>query len=505
MSTVELRDYQTNAIARVRDAYGRRYTRPLLVSPTGSGKTTIAAKIIELSVAKGKRVIFAAHRKELIDQCSARLTKLGVQHGVIMADHPRFMPWLPVQVVSVPTIRARMGKSKLPEADLLIIDEAHHARAQSYAALFEAYPQALVLGLTATPWRSDNRGLGEVFDSIVLVAKPADLIARGFLVPIVGYAYSRPDLSHVETVGSDYDQGQLGKVMADVQLLGSVVSEWEKHASHLRTVVFAVHVAHSMEMVEAFRARGIAAEHLDGETPKDQREGILARLAAGTTRVVSNCGVLTEGWDCPNVGCAILARPTKSLALYLQMAGRALRPVCLDCDSAVDWRVPVCPACGSTNIKREARIHDHAGAAFEFGLPDAERDYVLENDVVRRKTTASTAPSVRTCEACFAIYEPGLPACPRCGFVPPLKLKTVGEVAGEAVPLDKVRARVVTSEENRRKDYDFYLRTAKQKGYQPGWARHRYRAKFQLEPPRGWLEDFVARNGPFPPRPDEPT
>ena len=315
-----LRPFQAAALDRVRELLRAGIRRVLLVSPTGSGKTTIAAAVIDGARAKQGAVLFLAHRRELIDQCSARLDGAGVEHGVIQAGHPRALPALPVQVASVQTL-ARRGLR--PRATLIIVDEAHHARANTDEEIFSSYgPDIPILGLSATPWRLDGRGLGEMFKEVVVAARVRELIAQGYLVSYTGFAYDTPDLRQVKKTGSDYNERALELVMEGSKLAGNIIEQWLKHAAGKRTVVFAVSIAHSQHLVERFRAAGVAAEHVDGTMQARDRAAILGRLASGETTVVSNVNVLTEGWDLPQLEVCILARPTLSVGLYLQMVGR---------------------------------------------------------------------------------------------------------------------------------------------------------------------------------------
>lgn len=288
-----LRPYQTEALQALR-AKLRSHRRLLLVSPTGSGKTTIAAEMIHGAMSRQRRVLFLAHRKELIDQCSTRLDQFSIPHGIIMAGHKQYNPTLPVQIASVQTL-ARRTK---PPAQLIIVDEAHHARAGTYEKILQAYPGVPVVGLSATPWRTDGRGLGELFEDSVIGATIAQLTNEGHLVPATGFAYDSPELSQVHRRGGDYEAEGLELVMGGNAIAGNVVQSYLDHAHGKRAVLFATTVKHSRQMVERFLAAGVPAEHLDGETPKADREGILDRLRCGDTLLVSNVGVLTEGWDC---------------------------------------------------------------------------------------------------------------------------------------------------------------------------------------------------------------
>jgi superfamily II DNA or RNA helicase len=288
----------------------RRHLKVLLVAPTGAGKTVIASEIIKRSVAKYKTVLFLAHRREIIQQTSAKLTANGVRHGIIMAGiEPR--PMEPVQVASIDTLHSRGVRSetmRLPSADLLVFDEAHRARGRTREHLISLYPDASMLGMTATPCRGDGRGLGNIFDTMIETPQIAELSRGEYLVKSRIYAPVHPDLRGVRTQRGDYVVGQLERMNTDA-LVGDIVEHWLKYGERRRTVAFAVGVEHSVHIRNEFMCAGLRAEHLDGTTPITEREAILARLAAGETEIVTNCMVLTEGWDMPDVGCCILARP----------------------------------------------------------------------------------------------------------------------------------------------------------------------------------------------------
>jgi DNA repair protein RadD len=318
---VSLRDYQIKAIEQLDKAQ-----RALFVLPTGGGKTVIAAGLIDQAVARNERVLVLTHRREILTQTSRALAT--VDHGVIQAGLALDLG-PPVQVASVQTLHARAmrrNKIPLPSADLVIIDEAHHVRARTWSGILAQYPRARIIGLTATPCRGDGRGLGNTFDELIEGPQVAELIAQGYLVKTRYFAPSTPSLKGVETRKGDYVVSQLSRRMNTDELVGDVVTQWIKHAEDRKTIAFAVDVEHSIHIRDEFCKAGIVAEHIDGSTPKIERDAILDRLRSGETCVVSNCMVLTEGFDCPDVGCIVLARPTRQLGLYRQMAGRGLRP-----------------------------------------------------------------------------------------------------------------------------------------------------------------------------------
>src|SRR5262249_53683452 len=203
-----------------------------------------------------------------------------------------------VQVASIATLWVRAMRTKtmsLPPAQLILIDEAHHTPARTYQKLIEAYPDAVVIGLTATPCRGDGRGLGSIYKLMIEGPQVPDLIAQGYLVRSRVYAPVTPNLKGVKVRARDYVEEQLAGRMDDSKLIGDIVTHWHKFAERRHTVVFAVNVAHSLHLRNEFVRSGARAEHLDGETPEPERNAILGRLASGETEVVCNCMVLTEG------------------------------------------------------------------------------------------------------------------------------------------------------------------------------------------------------------------
>ena len=376
-----LRPYQIRALDGLRQELRAGRRRIVLVAPTGAGKTTIAAEMIRSAVLKGGSVLGIAHRVELITQLRERLSEHGVQSGIIMARNERIDQ--PVMVASIQTLVRR----ELPPATVIIVDECHHARATTYGKILDAYPAAAVIGLTASPWRLDGKGLADVFEASVVAASPAELLELGFLCPFYGYAYVAPDFGNVGTKAGDYDPAGLSLAYKQSTVLGDIVERWFQHANGQRTILFASSIDNSQEMIERFRDRGVRAEHIDYNTPAPLRRSMIERVRSGETTIISNVGLLGEGLDVPSLAVAILARPTKSLAVYLQQVGRILRPF---------------PG------KDRALILDHAGNMIRHGLPDQERDYSL---TISKQKKPSPAP-VRQCPSCLCICAAGTEYCP---------------------------------------------------------------------------------------------
>jgi DNA repair protein RadD len=441
-----LYDYQEKAVAEIRQHIAAGTRRILLVAPTGSGKGTLATWMIHSAVARGKRILFLVNRRELVKDTSKRLDKLGVDHGVIMGSHPRRKPWLSVHVASIDTLHRR---KPLPPADLIFCDECHLSITDIWRNVLDQY-SCPVLGMTATPVRADGRGLGEFFNAMVQGPSTAELMRRGFLVRGRIFAPSAPDMTGVKVSGGEYNQKQLAVAADTSKLTGDLVAHWIRLGRGRPTVAFAVSVEHSRHIVEQFAAKGFRAVHVDAQTPDDERDRIWSGLAGGSIDVCSSVGVISYGWDVPPVSCAILARPTKSLALFLQQVGRVLR---------------------THPSKSDALILDHAGCCLEHGFPDDEREWTLDGEGSGSKRSKDDAPSVRMCKACWAAYRATLAACPYCGWKPERVERIPDEVAGE---LGEITEAVKPAYRIRKLSRDPRIaelqKTAEAKGYKPGWV-----------------------------------
>ena len=463
-----LRPYQLDVIARVEAEIAAGKRRILLVAPTGAGKNVMAAAMIDDAVQHRRRVLFLAHRRELIKQTSAKLFAVGVGHGILQAGFPP-RPCEPVQVASIATLHARAVRTRtidLPNADLVIVDEAHHIRARTYARVVEEYPDAVILGMTATPCRSDGRGLGNAFDVLVECASVAELIKQKHLVPTRVYAPSIPDLKGVRIERGDFVESQLAARMDLPKLIGDIVEHWHKYAERRRTVVFAVNVAHSVHLRDEFRRSGVLAEHVDGTTPIEERDGILRRVAAGEIELITNCAVLTEGWDQPEVSCLILARPTKSCGMYLQMTGRVLRPA---------------PG------KDHALILDHSGAVFQHGFAEDEITWTLSEDRKAknrehdRRGGQRGMPRLTTCPECTGVRFEGK-SCSICGWMPRPKAADFETADGNLAAVRRNRSVEDISPASMVRFHGMLTYIARERGYQSGWVAHKFREKFGTWP-----------------------
>jgi superfamily II DNA or RNA helicase len=341
-------------------------------------------------------------------------------------------------------------------ANGIVVHNCHHAAADSYQNVLAEYPDAHIVGLTATPFRLDGRGLGELFGELVVAAWPDELCSDGVLHKPRVWASKAPDLRGVRVVAGDYNLGALAQRSNTAELNADIVETWRKRAAGRRTVAFAVDIAHSMAITKAFQDAGVPAEHLDGGTPRSQRDDILDRLRSGKTLVVSNCMVLTEGWDLPALECAVVARPTASLNLHLQMIGRVMRA----CDG-----------------KDGAIVLDHAGNHHVHGLVTRRLNYTLSDE----KVSSDDPLGLRRCGNCGLLYGLDEECCPECGWVP---VSTGGgersrpaiHGPGELAEFDD------TSFEYRRQMWVQIEAQRMAGGYREGWSFYRFKDRFGVEP-----------------------
>ncbi len=321
---MKLRPYQESLVTDTRLAM-TKHKRVLMQSPTGSGKTVIFSYIVSNAISKGKRVLILAHRQELIYQISNTLKSYGIDAGIIMSKNIQDLT-AQVQVASIQTLIIRDTDIKF---DLIIYDECHHIKADSYLSLINKYitPDTYLLGVTATPIRSDGKGLASVFDILVKGPSVQELIDLGYLVEPKYFTYaSNLNLSKVKLSFGDYNKSALAKEIKAKYIKGNLVSHWKAHALGLQTIVFAANVDHSKDIVEDYLSAGIIACHIDAKTKLKDRQLLIDKFRNKEITVLSNVGIFTEGFDVPEVSCVQLALPTKSIGLYFQMIGRSLRP-----------------------------------------------------------------------------------------------------------------------------------------------------------------------------------
>ena len=424
-----LRDYQSQAVENVRQAYRQKHNAPLLVLSTGGGKTVIFCHITERMALLGKRVIILVHRQELLNQTSEALTAFGVEHGCISPGHSHTCH--PIQVASVQTIVRRLNR--IQEPDLIVIDECHHSVAGSWAKIIKHFSKSRLLGVTATPMRLDGKGLGihsgGCFDTLVDGPAITELIEQGYLSqPLVYAPPSGVDLSGVKTRGGDYEKAETAHRMDKPTITGCAIDHYMRLCNGMPAIAFCATVEHAQHVAQQFNGAGITAESLDGTLTDAARKHRITALGRGQIKVLTSCEIISEGTDIPIVGAAILLRPTKSTGLYLQQVGRALRPIYARGHdlSTVSGRLNAIEAGG----KQAAIIIDHVGNCYRHGLPDDVREWSLDGYTIKRKKS-DTGPKIKQCDKCYAVYAMGKKCCPQCGNVNKIKKSEIRQVDGE--------------------------------------------------------------------------
>jgi superfamily II DNA or RNA helicase len=453
---ITLRDYQLDLVDGVRGSYRSGKRSPLVVSPTGSGKTVLFAYIAQGTSAKGNSVVILVHRQELVDQTCRTLRAFGVDHGVIAAGRTPDRS-LPVQVASVQTYVRRLDSFR---PALIIADEAHHATAGSWRKVISHHSQARVLGVTATPQRLDGRGLKDVFDDLIRGPEVADLIEGGHLAPPVYFAPPIvADLSHIGTRGGDFAQEELAEEMDKPMITGDAVEHYSRICRGAPAVAFCCSVKHAQHVAEQFNAAGFRAATIDGTMDREARREVVRALGDGRLHVLTSCEIINEGFDLPLVTAAILLRPTKSLGLHLQQIGRVLRPA---------------PG------KAKAIILDHVGNLSRHGFAEDVRDWTLEGrKKKKRKASDDEEIQQRQCPECYCCHPPA-PVCPECGFEYPRKEREIEQAEGELVQIDpKEIARRKKQEQGSAQTYAELVALGRSRGYSKpdSWARHLINAR----------------------------
>jgi len=480
---LELRPYQSEALVGLRRSIASGKRRPILQAPTGSGKTFTACALCKSAIEKGNRVLIVAPRRELVHQFSKSLYAIGLSHGIIMAGMGMTLH-RQIQVASFDTLHARAIKSNripLPEADVLIFDEAHLAIAKCKQELLRHYDDLgkIIIGLTATPARGDGRGLSEVFDDIVLTWPMPKMVDAGYLVEAKYYAPSKPDLDGLKTRMGDYVTKELSERFDKPEIIGDILSNWKRIASDKRTVVFCINRKHARHVCDEYLSSGYRAEYLDGETPDDERQGIIERVGNGQTQIVVSILVLTYGVDIPALECAVIARPTKSIVMYLQCAGRVLRP---------------------SEGKSEAIIIDHSGAVDAHGFVDDDFPWSLEaatslTERNQKKKQEGKEPKEITCGSCGTVFR-GSRVCPGCGHQMVQQGEDVPTHQADLQEIDRAKKKV-----NRDMSWEEKIQfmselksITKERGYKPGFAAAIYKEKTGVWPNDSRVKDCGLSN-----------
>lgn len=398
----------------------------------------IFCHILKSLVDRKKTGLLVVHGRQLVDQAAARLSRESVPHSYLMAGRKAEMG-KPVYVCSIDTLRARR---LAPAVDLVVIDEAHMACSDSYKWLLEQYPNAFILAVTATPYVT--KSMRHFADDVVSPITIRELIEQGFLVP-PRYVVppSALDLNSVKiTSTGDYDIGQLAELMGKPAIYGDIAEHWVRFAKDRPTVAFCPRVDKSKDLADYLQGHGIRAAHCDAETAEGERKRIIASLEAREIDVVCNVGILCTGIDIPPLSCIIMARPTKSLNLYIQQAGRGTRPF---------------PG------KSDFIILDHAKNVEEHGFITTEHEVFLDGIP---KSKRSTTALVKVCPWCYAACAVGTSICPECD----------GQLRADPKPPEEVDAelRELTDADRHHIEILEFVKESKKiqkaRGYKSGWV-----------------------------------
>lgn len=405
------------------------------------------AEIARRATAKGNRILFMVHRKEIIDQVIKTFNQQGVDKSL-------------AKIGMVQTLTRHVDKLEKP--DIIFVDEAHHVLAKSYQRILEEFPDSLKLMFTATPYRMSGKGFTDVADDLIVGNSIKQLIKDGFLAPIDYYAPKQLDISQLKVKrNGEFDEKSIEKAFKP-KVYGNAVKTFRKLAGNKQAIAYTYNVASAERLAQELNDNHITAKSVSGQTPKDERQKIIEEYRAGNIQVVTNAELFTEGLDLPNVDCVIMLRPTQSLSLYLQFAMRCMNP-----------------RKGKTAI-----IIDHVGNVNRFGLPTDNRDWKLEGNGKKGNTDAnSDAKPITTCPDCFATFYRKGDTCPFCGaeLGEEKVLEVVEDAELEKVKEERVRkAKLIIqnklienvagkrpSDLNSMEEIKAY---AKFKNYKPGWV-----------------------------------
>lgn len=410
---MQLRDYQQQLIDETREAL-RKNQRVLMQAPTGAGKTAITVHMMSRAAAGGKRSCFVVHQNELLHQTSKALWKQKLEHGMIAAGRAR--SGMPTQVASVQTLVGRT--SQYEPWDLIIIDEAHRSAAATYKAVIAAYPKAKVIGLTATPQRTDGKGLGDMYQAMVEGPTIRDLIDAGYLCDYEIYAPPvNLDISGVKTTGGDWNKGGLEVAVNKPSITGDAVAHYLALTPGKRCVVMCVTIKHAQDVATQYNAMGVPAACLDGTMSNAERDKLLTAFKDGKLLVLTAVNLLIEGVDVPSIEVVQWLRPTQSLIIWMQGNGRGFR---------------------MAEGKDVLIILDHVGNYARHGLPDDMRHWSLEGKKKgKRKASDESDIGIQTCDKCRHVFRSGVSACPKCGSPVELKERKIEQVDGELQKVER--------------------------------------------------------------------
>lgn len=456
----KLRTYQQETIDNIYQSMRQGNRRIIVQQPPRTGKTVIMAEVARRATSKDNRVMFIIHRKEVLNQAKTTFKAQDVNMKLATMG-------------MVQTLTRRVNQ--LPEPQLILVDEAHHALAASYQRILNAFPQAYILYFTATPIRTGHEQLDQIADDLIVGKSIKWLTANGFLAPFKYYGLGDIDRSKLRKAHGDYSTNSMDEAI-NHQIYGHIVEQYQRLANGKQAVVYCHSIASAKEVTDKFHQAGITAEEIDGETDKNIRDELVQQFRDQQLTILVNVNLFTEGVDLPNVDCVIMARPTSSLSLYLQFSMRCLNP-----------------RKGKTAI-----IIDHVDNFLTFGLPNNDRDWsqAIKTRDKRKASNKDNGPAICQCQYCFGIFyrkDMQDSCCPLCGHkldadkkeykivnvdLQEIKenqaIKRRKELVNEILN-NQVMANVANKTPGQLKTLKEFQAYAKLHGYKPGWAYFQFK------------------------------
>ena len=427
---MKLRQYQIDLVNSIKLEIRRGSKSICAVAPCGSGKSVIQGVISKSANDKNNRVLFIVHRKELLNQIYKTFDRCGVNFNLTTLG-------------MVQTLVRNLDD--IPEPSIIITDETHHSLAKSYTNIYDRFPDSIRIGFTATPTRLKEGGLGKIYSSMVNTVTTKWLIENKFLSPYKLFSVKLADTSDLHVKRGEYDTKEVENLMDKKFIYGETLKTWNKLAKNKKTIIYCSSINTSMNTVGEF---GDMARHLDGKTPKLEREKVVQDFRDGKVTVLSNVDLFGEGFDVPDCECVILLRPTKSLSLFIQQSMRSMR----------------------FKEGKEAIIIDHVGNCFEHGLPDDENEWSLEE----KKKNKTNEVKIKECPSCYYVYNDKI--CPNCGYIPPVSIaapKPILDIDLVEITPDMILSKKPYKYYKKCKSYKELREFGKVKGYKSGWAYHK--------------------------------
>lgn len=430
--------YQTKLVEQAREELKKGNKSCLLVSPAGSGKSVVIAEIARLTTLKGGRVMFMVHRQELINQIMESFKANSVDLNLCT-------------VMTVGKIRNRLDK--LPKPNLIITDETHHSLAKTYRDIYDYYSDVPLLGFSATPWRLNGKGLGDVYDAMIEGPDVQWLIDNHYLAPFDYYSVNLIDESKLSKSSTgDYSNKSIDEAVGHT-IYGDVIKTYRDKVDGQQAIVYAHSIAFSKQIAQQFRDAGINAAHCDSKTPQRERDKIMTDFKKGTLKVLSNCDLISEGYNVPDCSCVIMLRPTESLVLFIQQSMRCMR----------------------FKPGKQATIIDHVANYTRFGLPNTPHKWTLADREKKKKSTNTTVDTpIKQCAFCFAVIPAQSKNCPLCGHE--VEVVQTEIKVDETARIEKIESNfrlqadyIVTKKISELKSYEELKAYAKARGYKQGW------------------------------------